>query len=174
MNIDYRHATITDSVDIAQLHARSWQQHYAGIWSQDYLNGPVVTDRLAVWQQRLQAPANNQQVIIAESDDILVGFTCIFIKNDDRYGTLLDNLHVSSTFQGKGIGRQLMAAAAKLANEQSQSSLLYLWVLEENKAARAFYERLQGENVETTSMKNPDGTYSRVCRYAWINSGLLY
>jgi hypothetical protein len=67
-----------------------------------------------------------------------------------------------------------MAAAAKLAYEQSQSSLLYLWVLEENKAARAFYERLQGENVETTSMKNPDGSYSQVCRYVWIDLGVLY
>jgi ribosomal protein S18 acetylase RimI-like enzyme len=174
MQIDYRYATADDAKAIAHLHARSWQQHYAGIWSEEYLKGPVVTDRLEVWQRRFDAPADNQQIIIAESDHTLVGFTCIFINDDDQYGTLLDNLHVSSAFHGKGIGRQLMAVAAKLANEQSQSSSLYLWVLEDNHAARSFYERLQGEKVETTSMKNPDGSYSQVCRYFWINSGVLY
>jgi len=173
MDIVYRPVTIEDATAIAQLHARSWQQNYIGIWQEKYLQELVVEDRLKVWSQRFKEPADNQYIMIAESEGRLIGFVCIFTKDDAQYGTLLDNIHVDRTFKGNGIGKELMSIGAKTAYEQSRSEQLYLWALEGNHAGRRFYEHLKGENVETVNMENPDGTFSPVCRYFWPNSKIL-
>lgn len=171
--INYRPATIADTAAIAQLHARSWQQFYAGIWNTAYLDGPVVEDRQQVWQERLSHSVDNQFVIVAESGGQVVGFACMYTEEDATYGTLLDNLHVLSSFQGQRIGLQLMVKMAEIAQEKAPLVPFYLWALEENHAARRFYEKLAGVNVETQELKNPDGTYSPACRYVWSNASKL-
>jgi ribosomal protein S18 acetylase RimI-like enzyme len=168
--VTYRLAQDTDAARIAALHAQSWQTHYAGIWTAAYLDGPVVADRLAVWQERFQQPRENQHIVIAEASHLLVGFACTYFNEEPLYGTLLDNLHVATQVQGQGIGKKLMQLAAEAALRQYPEAKFHLWVLEENHAARKFYERLGGENVETTSCENPDGTYSPACRYVWATA----
>lgn len=173
MPFQYRKATSGDATIIAELHARSWQKYYRGIWNDAYLDGPVRTDRLKVWEARMQSPAQSQYIVLAESEKRLAGFTCIFVDDDTQYGTLLDNLHVDSHFQGQGLGRQLMIKAAQLALNHAKSTSMYLWVLEGNHAARGFYECLEGINEETTQMQNPDGSFSSVCRYVWADLKIL-
>ena len=54
-------------------------------------------------------------------------------------GALLENLHVLHELKGQGIGTHLMAASARAALDSRPGAGLYLWVLDQNAAAQAFY-----------------------------------
>ena len=52
-----------------------------------------------------------------------------------RHGTRVHALHVAPDMRGQGVGRTLLAEA------QARAGALDLWVLEDNRPARAFYAR---------------------------------
>ena len=165
--VTYRLASSTDAEAIAQLHARSWQQHYRGILRDHYLDHAVEADRWAVWRERLQHPTDQQRILIATEDKQPIGLACTYLDHDPRWGALLDNLHVAAGQQGRGLGRTLMQRTAQWVNRERPRQGLYLWVYEENTAARAFYERMGGQRQETATVENPGGGRASVLRYAW-------
>jgi hypothetical protein len=71
--VQYREATEQDASDIAMLHAESWRLHYRGAYLDSYLDGDVVTDRLAVWSNRLAPPRLHQYTVVAESGGGAIG-----------------------------------------------------------------------------------------------------
>jgi hypothetical protein len=53
-----RPAAAGDAVAIAALHADSWRRSYRGALRDEYLDGDIVPERVAVWRSRLvDAPA---------------------------------------------------------------------------------------------------------------------
>src|SRR6266508_4697686 len=74
--VTLRDASKRDIEAIAALHADSWRRHYRGAYSDEFLDGDIFADRRAVWTDRLAAPElpANQCTILAECDDVLVGF----------------------------------------------------------------------------------------------------
>jgi GNAT superfamily N-acetyltransferase len=98
---------------------------------------------------------------------IFQGFACIYINDDPVFGTLLDNLHVTSSIQKSGIGTMLMKEAARRSYQKDEHSKFYLWVLELNANARRFYENLGATNYETVDKTNLDSSVSKACRYTW-------
>jgi GNAT superfamily N-acetyltransferase len=163
----YREATAADSEQVAQLHARSWQEHYRGILRDDYLNHEVQADRLKVWTERLHHPADNQYVLVAEDKGLICGLACVYINHDPVFGSLLDNLHVLSTYKGQGMGKVLLQKAASWAYAHSPDKPFYLWVYAKNVSAREFYDRMGGIHEETTEVENPGGGHGEVYRYVW-------
>jgi GNAT superfamily N-acetyltransferase len=170
----YREATPEDVEQVALLHAQSWQRHYRGILQEDYLKNQVLTDRRQVWRERLQHPAENQYVLLVEEDHMLCGLACLYFNHDPVWGSLLDNLHVSSVYQGQGIGRQLLASVAARAYAYNHSLPLYLWVYAKNESARGFYASLGGSHEETQRVENPGGGYGEVYRYVWKDVTILF
>ena len=171
--IHYRTATPKDWEAIALLHAQSWQLSYRGILSDRYLDHEIIEERKKVWKKRFLHPAENQFAIMAFDADQFCGFSCVYADHDAKWGALLDNLHVLPQWRGKRIGAELLIRGAAWSHQQDPESYYYLWVFEENVGARAFYERLGGENVETIVGENPDGTKSRIIRFVWRNVGKL-
>ena len=165
--IRYREATAEDAEQIAQLHSFSWQQNYRGIWRDDFLDGPVFDNRREVWQKRLQYPAHNQYVLLAESGKSILGFACIYLHDDPIWGTLLDNLHVSRELKGQGVGTHLIKAVARWVYERSPDSGFYLWVLEKNYPARTFYKNLGAIEHELVSGEGLVGNVADKYRYIW-------
>jgi ribosomal protein S18 acetylase RimI-like enzyme len=165
--MNFRLATAQDIESIALLHAQSWQKHYRGIFLDNFLASEVISNRLAVWQARLSQSIDNQLVIIAEQNQQIQGFVCVLVDEEDEWGALVDNLHTRE--QGKGLGKILLSLAAKWVQENYPNSQLYLWVLEENHAARGFYDKLGGENIERVWEENPGGGYAYILRYSWDN-----
>src|ERR1700761_4767324 len=101
-----REAGIADAGAIAQLHARSWQHTYRGILSDDFLAGPVLPNRLELWNSRffgIQPPG--QIIVVDDCAGEIQGFACAFFDADPEWGTLLDNLHIVPNLTGKGLGR---------------------------------------------------------------------
>ena len=144
--VQYRLARVADAATIAALHSASWQVAYRGMFPDDFLDNDAVADRLKVWQERFADPDLETKTItiLAESDGELMGFAHTIIDEDATYGTLLDNLHVRRTEHRSGIGTRLMVETAEHLATLGRSTL-YLWVLEDNDGARAFYRALGGE-----------------------------
>lgn len=160
--IAYRPATAADADRIAALHARSWQETYRGIMPDRFLDAEVEAERLAVWHERFARPLPGRHIIVAEAGHQLAGFACVVMNDDPVYGALLDNLHVASACQGRGIGRALIKQAAGWVQQWNAASPFYLWVYEKNRPARAFYDGLGAINQEAVP-----GEHGVVLRYVW-------
>jgi ribosomal protein S18 acetylase RimI-like enzyme len=154
----FRRAGPADAPAVAHLHADSWRRHYRGAYSDEFLDGDVVADRLAVWSDRLGTADPRRCTILAE-DGGLIGFANTFLDHDPEWGALLDNLHVAGSHQRRGIGAQLLALTGEAVAGRSG---LYLWVLEQNAAAQAFYEAHGGRRVERCPVEPPGGVASRI------------
>ena len=169
----YREATLADAESIALLHAQSWQRHYRGILREEYLQNQVKEDRRQIWQTRLQAPPNNQYVLVADEENTICGLACVYAREDPVWGSLLDNLHVAPTYKGQSIGTRLLLLAARWAYRQDPTLPFYLWVYAQNDSARQFYARLGGSHAETQRVENPGGGYADACRYVWTDVARL-
>ncbi len=142
--ITFRPATPFDAPRIAALHARSWREHYTNAMSAAYLEGEASVERLALWTDRFTDTPDTMRVVLAEAGTDLVGFSCLFFDHDATDGTLLDNLHVRADYQGHGVGKRLLHEVAGAILRHDPAGKLYLWVLESNTSALAFYQRLGG------------------------------
>jgi GNAT superfamily N-acetyltransferase len=168
-----RSATPMDVEAIASLHAESWRRTYRGAYSDTYLDGDVFADRLAVWTQRFDSPSPATHTVLVEDDGVLVGFVHTIFDEDPTWGALLDNLHVTPDRKRGGIGRQLIAHSAAAVLDQRPDSGLYLWVLEMNAPARAFYDACEGTCVGREPWGAPDGGTVMSLRYAWPDPSVL-
>ena len=163
--MEYRQAGLRDLEAIANLHAKSWQETYIGILSDEYLDKDVLQDRLDVWRKRLTNKSANQIVLLAEEVNNLLGFICL-VKSPSAKTILLDNLHVDSSYKGKGLGRQLIYRVLSSMGELEGLSL-YLEVLAKNENAIRFYEKLEGKRTKTNIWNSPCGSKVEEFVYLW-------
>jgi GNAT superfamily N-acetyltransferase len=173
----FRLAGFSDAGAIAELHAESWRRHYRGAFADSYLDGDAVADRAALWAERLREADPGSHTILAENDHGLVGFAHTIFGQDPRFGALLDNLHVAYGDKRRGIGSRLLAWTAQPVVERGTG--LYLWVLEQNLDARAFYEACGARQIERALVSPPGGIAGRLngspigLRYAWASPAVL-
>ena len=176
--LQFRLAGPADAKAVANLHADSWRRHYRGAYSDAFLDGDLVADRLAVWTDRLREPDPRRCTILVE-DRSLVGFSHALFACDSTWGAMLDNLHVSDGHRRRGIASRLLALTAEAVLERTERTGLYLWVLEQNVEAQAFYEARGGRCVGRELVSPPGGIASRVTgspaklRYAWPDPTML-
>ncbi len=165
----YREATPDDAEQIALLHAESWRNTYRGMLSDEFLNTQVIENRRAAWHRRLTAPVAGQFVLVAEAENAIHGFICLFGEADEQWGVLLDNLHIHAGSQGRGLGTELMHLAAKWMQEHYPESGMHLWVFASNRAACRFYEYLGG-TIDGAKVEDEFGDRPvRALRYVWQN-----
>jgi GNAT superfamily N-acetyltransferase len=167
----FRTAGAADAIAVAALHAESWRRHYRGAYSDSFLDGDVVADREMIWTERLRTADGGSYTVLAEADAGIVGFAHAVFDSDPTWGALVDNLHVRQQHKRRGVGSELLALIAQAAIEREKP--LYLWVLEQNFDARAFYEARSAVRVERALVSAPGGVKSRLnrtpskLRYAW-------
>jgi GNAT superfamily N-acetyltransferase len=178
VSVDFRTATADDADQVAWLHADSWRRHYRGAYSDSFLDGDIDADRRSVWSSRLAVPAGTATVL-AEYDGQLVGFVHVMFDHDPRWGSLVDNLHVHTSQRRTGIGTQLLARAAQAITDQATGNAMYLWVLQQNTAAQAFYYASGATCVETSTVPPPGRDPSRLngspkcLRMTWPDAAVI-
>ena len=138
-----------------------------------FLDGDVLSNRIEVWRDRLLAMRDDRFVAVAEDGSRLVGFICVFGDEDPRRGSLIDNLHVAHEHKRRGIGASLMRHAGRWLTAHDPGSGVYLWVMEANREARRFYERLGAADAGIVERQNPGGGSAPNCRYVWPGPGAL-
>jgi GNAT superfamily N-acetyltransferase len=168
-----------DAETVASLHADSWRRHYRGAYSDSFLDGDVVANRRSVWSSRLATPANDSMTVVAECDTGPAGFVHVVFDDDDRWGSLIDNLHVVHGRQRTGIGAALLTWSAEAVAERATGKPMYLWVLEQNTAAQQFYRAFGGTCAEKATVSPPGGVPARLngspnkLRITWPDVSLL-
>lgn len=169
----FRAAGPDDADAVAALHTNSWRRHYRGAFSDDFLDGDAGEYLRQLWTGRLGTPQPLARTILAEYDGQLVGLAHTILDEDPAWGAFLDNLHVAYGQKRRGIGSRLMTLTRQAVRDWSASSGLYLWVLEQNSDARAFYTAQGGVCVERHHVSPPGGDPARLTgnpknlRYAW-------
>jgi len=182
--LKFRMAEQGDAQAIAALHADSWQRHYRGAYTDAFLNDEVPGFLLKLWTSRLASYDPRASTILAELDQAgdgsrLVGMAHTVLGNDPAWGAFLDNLHVVYGLKRQGVGTRLMSLTAKAVLAEEPESGLYLWVLEQNVNAQAFYNARGGTCVERRDAPPPGGETVRLngkprCfRYAWPDPSKL-
>lgn len=172
-DLRFRAAGPGDASAITELHADSWRRHYRIAFSADFLDRDVAGYLRPVWAERLATPHPQARTILAESGGEVVGFVHTELDEDPAWGAFLDNLHVRAGLKRQGIGTRLLALTGQAVLDWNPSSGLYLWVLELNSGARAFYTARGGVCVERDDVSPPGGDPARLngkpirLRYAW-------
>lgn len=119
----------------AYVHWKSWQEAYAGLIDQEYLDHKQTLEqceRIAFqWRENL---------LVAKDGSRVIGFA--------GYGAYRDNtlpqtgevyaVYVLKEYYGRGVGQALMSAALEKLAEYPK---IALWVLEGNERAIRFYEK---------------------------------
>ena len=160
-----RRALPGDASAIGRMHVKAWREAYAGMIPDEVLAQLDPGRRAAMWRDNL---LNGRRVVfVSELEDDIVGFGACGVQRDASlpYEQEIAALYVLRRAQRHGIGRGLMAAMASELMAQGHVAAS-LWVLEENAAARAFYERLGGKVVARREEAR-DGFTAIGVAYAW-------
>jgi ribosomal protein S18 acetylase RimI-like enzyme len=166
--LTFRTADSADAHAVACLHVESWRQSYRGIYSDSFLDGDRLPERIAAWKQRLSAAGDGDFTIVAERDSAIVGFVYVITGDGSTNGALIQNIHVAPGLKRQGLGSRLLAEAAKVLLDRSREAGLAVWVREDNAPAVAFYEAGGGRRSDH-KLGGPfaDGSRAPVVRYEW-------
>jgi ribosomal protein S18 acetylase RimI-like enzyme len=127
---------LDDIDEVARVHVRVWQEAYAGLMPADYLDRLDPVTFASHWRERLRHPAAGVGHWVARDGDGVIGITTSGPARDDD-GPVpreLYAINVLARAHGTGVANELLTHA--IGNDAA-----YLWVLEGNQRARAFYER---------------------------------
>ncbi|TVZ40939.1 ribosomal protein S18 acetylase RimI-like enzyme [Alteromonadaceae bacterium 2753L.S.0a.02] len=167
-----REAFPDDAQAISNIHTESWRETYQNALSFEYLSDIVPFERQKVWIDRLQNPKMNQHVLVAEIDERIVGFVCIYSDENPKWGSYLDNLHVIKAHQSKGIGKTLLTQAMKWSAIQIPDKGMCLLVNQDNTNAQRFYKSFGAKNAEEGVWNAPDGSAVPTYWFVWDSTDL--
>lgn len=135
-----RDAVVEDAPWLGLAHAIAAEESYGHYFPEEFMQRNTVERRTQVWAETLArepGDAQKPRVVVAESDSQIIGFGAFGLARDAdapmRYE--LWRLYVLSSAYGTGLATRMLHA---LDPDQTPS---YLWVMEKNTRAIAFYRK---------------------------------
>lgn len=163
-----------DAHAIADLHTRSRQVAYRGLYGDHYLDHQLPAISRAVWRERFETYAPDADLILAAMEDAgPVALAYASFRLNPEVGLLVDNLHVAPERKGEGLGSRLLSEVARWLCDEHKGAPLHLEVYAPNAAALGFYERKGGVEVARFREKAPGGLEVEVVRYRWTHPTVL-
>ena len=166
-----REAAVEDATAIAGLHAASWRATYRGIMADDYLDGPILAERLGYWGRTLSRPEPGRLVLLLQDGQGLAGFIALGPDPSAIFDAHIDNLHVDVARKAQGHGRRLLGEAARRLAMEGRRTVC-LWVFDANEAALGFYAALGGIPDEQGA-ERIDGKDVPQTRIVWHDTSVL-
>jgi len=161
-------ASFADADAIADLHTRSRQVAYRGLYGDAYLDRELFAVSRAVWRRRFATFDPSQDLILAALEgDAPVGLAYASFRINPEVGLLLDNLHVAPERKGGGLGTALLAEVARWLIQDHNGAPLHLEVYAPNESALGFYRRKGGLEAARYRETTPGGREVDVVRYRW-------
>jgi GNAT superfamily N-acetyltransferase len=143
--VSVRQASTPDARAIAEITVLAWQAAYVDILPSALLAGLSIEAREIAWRMRFEAEDSGiAPVWIAEREGQPIGFISSGPRRDDdlpREALEVYSIYVLPEAWRSGVGQTLMAAALDHA-AGARAPVVVLWVLRDNRAGRAFYEKL--------------------------------
>lgn len=132
--ITVRRATVDDAGGIAHVHVQAWREAYARQLPAEMLAGLEEEPRAVRWAAIIEDDVTD--VFVAEVDDRIVGWATSSNGRDEDAPVKreLEGIYVLRDVYGAGAGQLLLDAAVG-------ESPAYLWMLDDNPRAEAFYRR---------------------------------
>jgi ribosomal protein S18 acetylase RimI-like enzyme len=162
--VTYRPLAIDDAAELAAMHLQALRETYAAQMPESFFAAVDLTALADTWRA---APSVGTDVTLALLDTAIVGF----VASGEGHGPALPqmgevyDIYVLARAQRRGIGRRLMAHAAKALAARGLTAA-GLWVVEDNAPARRFYEALQGRPFKTR-VDSMAGRTLRGIAYGW-------
>lgn len=140
-NYEIQSALIGDQDQLAKVHIQAWQEAYAELIPQSYLDGlsAELDERTENWRRALVNP--ERWIWVARVSGKIVGFSLFGPPRDqlrEKY-IELGAIYLLAEYKGQGIGFALLQAGFRFMRKQGYQKA-YCWVLQGNPTIR-FYER---------------------------------
>lgn len=144
-----RQATVDDARGIAEVHVTAWREAYAGRMPAEFLASLDVDRRAAGWTRILER--GETDAFVAQQGGAIVGWATAGAGRDDDAprDRELEGIYLLASAYGSGAGQRLLDAAIGDAPA-------YLWVMDGNPRAEAFYLR-NGFTRDGATMTHPAG-----------------
>jgi len=128
--------SLGDLAEMGRVHVQVWREAYAGLLPDDYLAALDPTVGPARWRASIEQTAGGGDWWLARDDVGIVGMATVGPGRDDDAPIPIElyAINVLRRAHGTGLADDLMAVAVG-------DRAAYLWVLDGNHRARAFYER---------------------------------
>ena len=136
-----RRATSADAETVGRIHVESWNVAYRGIMPDDVIARTDLAYRTAFWAERI-ADQEWPVYLIEEQGEAVAFCQMIPTKDSDDDATRvwhITSLHVLPRLRGRGYGHKLIEHVCAEFQRRGFAEVT-LWVLEENRNARDFYE----------------------------------
>ncbi|MBO9545103.1 GNAT family N-acetyltransferase [Caulobacter sp.] len=171
------HATETSQNDadrIADLHTRSRQIAYRGLYGDAFLDHELFEVSRATWRARFKTFDPATDLILAAMDGAEpIALAYASFRINPQVGCLVDNLHVAPERKSGGLGSALLAETARWLIQDHGGAALHLEVYAPNEAALGFYVRKGGAEVARYRETVPGGREVDTVRYRWADPAAL-
>jgi len=166
VTVRVRPAAPEDADRVADVHVRTWQGAYRHVFAEEGLASLSETlgRRAAHWRATVAEGRPGDHLLVAEVDDVLVGFSFLGASRDDPAEGELYAIYVLPDAWGRGAGRALMDETLRLLRERGHEEAV-LWVLEDNPRTRRFYEASGWRSDGAAKEEEFLGTTVREVRY---------
>ena len=125
-----------DAKSLGHVHVRIWREAYVGLMPQEFLDELDPRQSTSRWLMMLEQRDDGVTRLIGLVEQEIVGFIAVGPARDDDAPTPteLQVINVLAAHHGTGLANHLLTAALGDAPA-------YLWVVEGNERAQAFYRR---------------------------------
>ncbi len=153
-NYILRTARISDAAGIARVQVETWRAAYRNLMPDAVLDGLSVERSTLRWQGNLASLPPENYCFVAEVSGEVAGFAAGGPDRDQDadYSGELYAIYVLPQYQGRGLGKALLRAAAGWLVQHGHRRML-LWVLKDNAPARAFYAAQGGQLVRQRTIE---------------------
>ncbi|MDE6432688.1 MAG: GNAT family N-acetyltransferase [Lachnospiraceae bacterium] len=151
-----------DRTAISKVYEESWKYAYQGIVPQDYLDDIPKGQ----WASRIEQ-ADRKNLVMVQDEMIIgtSGFGKSRMEEMNGFGEII-SLYFLPEYMGKGYGRLLLQAAVSELKKMGFDKV-FLWVLEENRNARYFYEKYGFVQTERCLFSDIGGRKLKEVQYCY-------
>jgi GNAT superfamily N-acetyltransferase len=174
MQMTVRAAVPQDEAIFVRAQLAGWQHAYKDLLPASYLHGAaLIEERRDFWREQFTSNRPHQWLAVAQSNSEVVGVTCAFSAIPITHGQCcVDQLYILPAHKRRGVGRQLIAAAAAWCEERGSESVV-LSVIEGNTEAVKFYTALGGTPEAADPWEPPCGGRLAVLEFVWPDIRVL-
>lgn len=153
---------LDDRLAISKVYEESWKYAYQGIVPQNFLNSIPKGQ----WASHIEQ-ADRKSLLMLE-DGIIIGTSCFGksrMEEMNGFGEII-SLYFLPDYIGKGYGRFLLQVVVSELKKMGFDKV-FLWVLEENRNARYFYEKCGFAQTEHCLFSDIGGKELKEVQYCY-------